>query len=421
MNDEEHLRAIRDDLDDDAPRLVYADVLSERGDPRGELIVVQCARVRLEREGEIGPELRALVAREREILSAHVKEWVNPFGLRRWWGDFERGFIAKLNITVLALRAKWPLFRTLPLREIHLRTSRRGVPLLGEMAWLAAEETSARQLIIDTGLGRATFDFPALRPLLRAVPEAESAWDKELPHRALLPALRELSINYPTREHLHALTGANVALEAFRFNVGTPILAEDMRAFVASPVARGIRDLWAGFLEDEPAIELFRAGALPALRELGVTRGARSRFPPDVGAAFAEASFVEQLTSFRSDLMLDEAVNRALSERMPALDSLDLDREAAPGEVERLLERPLMAKLRKLSVTGATGATRESASIVTRARFERLVELALHRFSITAEDARALPPVLSFHAYDCEYGTGAQESLRERWPFVRTT
>jgi uncharacterized protein (TIGR02996 family) len=36
------IAAIRAAPDDDAPRLVYADLLAERGDPRGELIALQC-------------------------------------------------------------------------------------------------------------------------------------------------------------------------------------------------------------------------------------------------------------------------------------------------------------------------------------------------------------------------------------------
>src|SRR5579863_7483186 len=35
-------------FDDDAPRMVYADWLSSRGDPLGELIMVQCERERLD-------------------------------------------------------------------------------------------------------------------------------------------------------------------------------------------------------------------------------------------------------------------------------------------------------------------------------------------------------------------------------------
>ena len=39
--DDAFLQAIRDAPDDDAPRLIYADWLDERGDPRGEFIRVQ--------------------------------------------------------------------------------------------------------------------------------------------------------------------------------------------------------------------------------------------------------------------------------------------------------------------------------------------------------------------------------------------
>jgi uncharacterized protein (TIGR02996 family) len=47
--------------DDDAPRLVLADYLLERGDPRGELIHVQCAIAR-------GDHAEALLAREQALL-----------------------------------------------------------------------------------------------------------------------------------------------------------------------------------------------------------------------------------------------------------------------------------------------------------------------------------------------------------------
>ena len=40
-HDEAFLQAIIDNPDDDAPRLIYADWLEERGDPRGEFIRVQ--------------------------------------------------------------------------------------------------------------------------------------------------------------------------------------------------------------------------------------------------------------------------------------------------------------------------------------------------------------------------------------------
>ena len=46
MTDDAFLAAILATPDDDSPRLIYADWLEERGDPRGELLRVEC-RLRL--------------------------------------------------------------------------------------------------------------------------------------------------------------------------------------------------------------------------------------------------------------------------------------------------------------------------------------------------------------------------------------
>jgi uncharacterized protein (TIGR02996 family) len=55
MTHDDLIRAIIEDPDDDGPRLVYADFLDERNDPRGELIRVQCERATL---AEDDPRLR---------------------------------------------------------------------------------------------------------------------------------------------------------------------------------------------------------------------------------------------------------------------------------------------------------------------------------------------------------------------------
>ncbi len=78
--------------DDDGPRLVYADALLERGDPRGELIALQIARAR----GAITDEGRA---REAELLAddARLAAWAQPVSTA---GDvtFERGFPAVISL-----------------------------------------------------------------------------------------------------------------------------------------------------------------------------------------------------------------------------------------------------------------------------------------------------------------------------------
>ncbi len=86
VNDDELLAAVFAAPDDDVPRLVYADALSERGDARGEFIALQLARAR----GEATPAQRA---RERE-LSADAKRlsaWALPLSSAGEVG-FGRGF-----------------------------------------------------------------------------------------------------------------------------------------------------------------------------------------------------------------------------------------------------------------------------------------------------------------------------------------
>lgn len=66
---------------DDAPRLVYADALQEKGDPRGELIALQCA----------GAEEKKAKA----LVKAHGKQWLGALApVLGASFEFRRGFLA---------------------------------------------------------------------------------------------------------------------------------------------------------------------------------------------------------------------------------------------------------------------------------------------------------------------------------------
>ena len=69
------LQAILAEPDDDAPRLIYADWLEERGDPRGAFIRLQCA---LERFGPFDPARPDLEDEASELLYLHEEEWTAP-------------------------------------------------------------------------------------------------------------------------------------------------------------------------------------------------------------------------------------------------------------------------------------------------------------------------------------------------------
>ncbi len=103
---ESWLEAIVAAPDDDTPRLMYADYLTERSDPRGEFIALQCARA----AGRVSDEARR---REAELFQQHRRSFLGPFekkvalsGLR-----FDRGFLVRA--TLRADLPRHPLVRLL--------------------------------------------------------------------------------------------------------------------------------------------------------------------------------------------------------------------------------------------------------------------------------------------------------------------
>ena len=84
----ELLAAIYADPAADEPRVVYADWLQERGDPRGEFIALQLRPSRGDLEHR----------REAELLEAHWERWIRPLSVARAHGTFERGFLARVNL-----------------------------------------------------------------------------------------------------------------------------------------------------------------------------------------------------------------------------------------------------------------------------------------------------------------------------------
>ncbi len=82
----ELLAAVYGSPDDDEPRLVYADLLQQRDDPRGEFIVLQCSR---------GPDDKPS-RRERALQKQYGGAWTDglePF-IRKSGRGFRRGFLS---------------------------------------------------------------------------------------------------------------------------------------------------------------------------------------------------------------------------------------------------------------------------------------------------------------------------------------
>lgn len=135
--------------DDDAPRLVYADWLSENGDPaRAEFIRVQIELAKLEDQGEERGE--ALRAREKELLDENWDRWIRevpPF-LRSVHGleeqseriTYHRGFVEDVVVPLSSLarykKAWQQAMDNNPIRFLDINYSlQEDIDALREMPW----------------------------------------------------------------------------------------------------------------------------------------------------------------------------------------------------------------------------------------------------------------------------------------------
>jgi uncharacterized protein (TIGR02996 family) len=111
---------------DDLPRRIYADWLMDRPDhvsnARGEFIHIQLDLARVP-PGE--PRPQNLTQRERELVSAHGREWGTQFhrlGCKCW--EYRRGFVEGVGLPAWALLSHaGALFRVAPIDELKLYES----------------------------------------------------------------------------------------------------------------------------------------------------------------------------------------------------------------------------------------------------------------------------------------------------------
>ena len=116
------LRDIRRRPHDDGPRLIFADWLEERGDPRGEFIRLQCLRYGF---GVSDDRKAALWRQEQELLRRHEEAWVGPLRRRGIDWQFRRGLLhlrthghdfVRLDWADLAASEAWEWVETVAIR-----------------------------------------------------------------------------------------------------------------------------------------------------------------------------------------------------------------------------------------------------------------------------------------------------------------
>src|SRR4051812_45059076 len=91
-------------IDEDAPRLVYADWLDDHGDQtRAAFIRAQC---RLAKMGPCDPDRFALEADAEDLLATYGKKWLRPLAKISTRVEFARGFPHRIAIPVEKLLAQ---------------------------------------------------------------------------------------------------------------------------------------------------------------------------------------------------------------------------------------------------------------------------------------------------------------------------
>lgn len=408
LNDDAFIDAILDAPDDDAPRLVYADALSERGDLRGEFISVQCARAKLERDGKLGTRAHFdLLERERAL---EPDRWLPPAlkalrGTSCHW-TYERGFLAELQTGGDGKRkAAWPHLARMPLERVLVDNS-------GKLKLDALVESTSHPTVktvrAHSSTGIATFDAKLL-----AKARGANVWAGRLPDASTFPAIVSLQVHNPNRDAIAQLC-AMPKLRELRI-VGAQGLEPDHLAEILR--AKTLVNLSVVLVGERHAVALLKAKPSPVLRALTV-RGKPNKDEPFAGEALATSPSLPQLTELGGDFLLDESLVATLEKRTK-LTSLRVEHHTAAG-IDALLRSKLGKRLEELELHGHH-TPRESEPLPSLAGLAKLRTLRLFYFDVDDAAAKRLVKELAHvpdlrDAINLEYGPNAEAILHAQWP-----
>lgn len=293
---------------DDAPRLVYADWLQSRGDPRGELVLLQCQLAAAPDDDR----RRNIKIAENKLLAAHQAAWLQPLYDAlpkppphvKYEFELVRGFVEEAKITVTCLPRLARLFEHAPLLR-RLRITPAGFSdsliqqprLGGALAAPELERLTALELSLPGG-GNAVAEAVAAAATLRNLREltiAASVWGEQVryfdakpedvvlddagaaalansPH---LAGLEHLILDSNRLTHAGITSIAHAAWRLRSLDLGTNAIdAEGFAAALAGPALRGLEVLrLAGSVVAPRDLTAIAGGKLLSqLRELDLER-----------------------------------------------------------------------------------------------------------------------------------------------------
>ena len=257
---------------DDAPRLALAEALSCAGDPRGELIVVQC---KLGSKGLERAKRASITRRERELVALHGETWVRHVaGLGS--ARLRRGFVDAVESPAHALVAKADaLFANEPVTSLTVTEA-------NAETLEALDSAGAFRRILRLTV-RGPIGTDGAKALARALAQ------RDAPLAALNVGSNDLA--------WIGLESVVATLEGCRKLVLTDnALGDDGLAAFAKAKKLGSLEvlfLTKNELSDEGLVALAKSSGLPALTRLGVARN--DEITPEGLRAVAESKKLRRL------------------------------------------------------------------------------------------------------------------------------
>ena len=368
------LAAIHAAPDDDGPRLVYADVLVGRGDPRGELIQLQCALASLDADDDRRGRMQH---RERALLAKHAKPWTAELADidDDWTFEFRRGFVEGVTGTARSLAARAAqLVAAAPLVscvEIFVYDRAEALnafcasPLFGRLERLVVRSGKAR---IDLhGLCVAN-----VRPRLRSLHLEEVAIGRNdvaaITEAPALAELRELSITMArlNQAALAPLAQLQATLDRLELvTMHSPALL--VAALTTAPGLRALRALAIANndIGDDGLAAIVAAGRLRRVEELDVRSNQLS------AKALASLLAAGTLGPVRKLWLASNEVTDAFAKKLAAwpgasrLAKLDLgSNKLTDAGVLALAASSKLANLRSLVLSGVKLKKRTEAALL---------------------------------------------------------
>lgn len=446
-HNEGFLRAIREDFDDDTPRLVYADWLEEHATTAAQTAQAEFIRVQIELAGmpelvdrTLLPRWRYLFQRQNALLELHRQDWLEQGTPGRFPPGnvtFHRGFASEGEFPFEGLRPSatavlsHPLLRSLTVSGIDDQN----LPDLLACPWLR----ELRGLTIQPGSG----DWPQGRPIPTDWERLADAdcfgelaslclWGTgvltrrgaaRLAENPTLAGVRHFQFLVPARTHPipDLLNGP-----AFRALSSLHLQAHELPAppppdVFTNPRLSCVEKLTLqGYFWDRPTVErMTRAPFWNGVREItlgegGMSADALSALGDTPAESLRKLCLIQNLPADLSGLC--GPVLRSIHS-LHLLTGLAIDRSL----VERLANCEHALGLRSLSLSSRSVGDAEVAVLAASPRFSGLYRLDLMRSGVTSIGAMALAAsphldnLTSLVLFGCRLDERAKAALRDRF------